>query len=94
MPTDQFMNSCKLIRPPTNPEDPPPSLLISVIDMGVFSDVNRRNGRRERTSFNRMQLEILENTFKSTNYPDLNTRENLARRIGLQETRVQVYLFY
>lgn len=61
-----------------------------IIFYSFNANIIDQNGKRERTKFNDSQLQQLEQTFRRCQYPQGHDREQLANRLGLTETKVQV----
>lgn len=49
------------------------------------------SSRRNRTSFSTEQLDILENSFRATTYPDAQARENISKDTGLSEEKIMTW---
>ncbi|KAF7988068.1 hypothetical protein HCN44_007562 [Aphidius gifuensis] len=47
--------------------------------------------RRDRTTYTRAQLEVLQGLFDKDEYPSIGDREECARKINIDEARVQVW---
>ena len=71
------------------PEEPPASLPVASLPVAsVMTSRGRR--RRDRTQFSLTDLARLESCFVVDKYPDITTRERLAKELCMNEDRIQV----
>ena len=82
----------------TETEVKPGHSIDNIMGSGDESDIEtepglviKRKTRRARTTFSNDQLEMLEQAFQRTQYPDVYTREDLGQKTGMSETRIQVW---
>ncbi|XP_016061219.1 PREDICTED: double homeobox protein A-like [Miniopterus natalensis] len=50
-----------------------------------------REGRRRRISYTSSQLHTLISAFKNNPYPGIDSREQLAKEVGIPESRIQIW---
>ncbi|NXT48544.1 GSC protein, partial [Pluvianellus socialis] len=62
---------------------------LSRTELQLLNQLHCRRKRRHRTIFTDEQLEALENLFQETKYPDVGTREQLARRVWFKNRRAK-----
>ncbi|XP_077477711.1 homeobox protein goosecoid [Stigmatopora argus] len=60
-------------------------------ELQLLNQLHCRRKRRHRTIFTDEQLDALESLFSETKYPDIGTREELARKVHLREEKVEVW---
>uniref|UniRef100_A0A6I8SQC8 Mix paired homeobox n=1 Tax=Xenopus tropicalis TaxID=8364 RepID=A0A6I8SQC8_XENTR len=70
------------------PNSPPKQEMVSPVSS---ADVTLGSQRRKRTFYSQNKLDVLEQFFQTNMYPDIHQRENLAKRIYIPESRVQVW---
>ncbi|XP_075883581.1 homeobox protein goosecoid [Nelusetta ayraudi] len=64
---------------------------LSRAELQLLQQLQCRRKRRHRTIFTEQQLHALEGLFHTTKYPDVGTREQLARKVHLREEKVEVW---
>lgn len=60
-------------------------------EMNEYVDDLNNNGKKTRQCFTSKQVEELEKLFNETNYPDAYTRQMLAKKMKVSETRIQIW---
>ena len=55
------------------------------------SSINSSSKKTMRNMFSYSQIEILENIFEQTHYPDSTMREKLSGHLGINSSRIQVW---
>ncbi|XP_046860106.1 homeobox protein goosecoid-like [Xenia sp. Carnegie-2017] len=67
------------------------SVTIPGMNLPSYHLTTNKRRKRYRTIFSETQIELLEELYRTTQYPDLYQRENVAMLAGLQEERVEVW---
>ena len=73
-----------------DPEDPDEKLM----HKNLANVISITHNRRLRTSFTPKQIELLENIFLQTHYPDANLREEISQLTGLNDNKIQVKILF